>query len=68
MRTNIDIDERLIQEAMEVASLTTKKETVSLALEEFVARHRRKDLRELFGQVKFAPDYDYKAAREGTHS
>jgi hypothetical protein len=34
-------------------------------LEEFVAKRRRLDLRDLFGQVTFAPGYDHKALREG---
>ena len=65
MRTNIDIDEDLIREAMEVGNLSTKRATVTQALEEFVARRRRLDLRDLLGQVEFAPGYDHKALREG---
>ena len=65
VRTNIDIDDGLIREAMEVTGATTKKDAVTLALHELVARRRRRDLRDLFGQVDFTPGYDHKALREG---
>ena len=64
MRTNIDIDEELIRQAMDLTNLSTKKATVTLALEELVAKRRRMDLRDLFGHVTFDPDYDYKALRQ----
>lgn len=37
-RTNIDIDDDLIEEAMELYGTTTKKETVELALRRLVGR------------------------------
>ena len=65
MRTNIDIDDDLLRQAMDIAGVQTKKAAVTQALEEFIARHNRLDLRDLFGQVEFSPGYDYKALREG---
>lgn len=64
MRTNIVIDDALMQRAMEVSGLKTKKEVVEIAISEFVERHSRKDLKELRGKILFADNYDYKAARE----
>jgi len=66
MRTNIDIDEALVREAMGIAHVATKRGVVTLALQELVARGKQKDIRDLFGQVSFAEGYDYKALREGT--
>ncbi|WP_454849061.1 type II toxin-antitoxin system VapB family antitoxin [Rhizobium binxianense] len=43
MRTNIDIDDALIEEAMAVTGLSTKKATVEEALRELVLRYRRKN-------------------------
>jgi Arc/MetJ family transcription regulator len=40
MRTNIDIDDTLLAEAMEAAGLTTKKATVEEALRQLVDNHR----------------------------
>ncbi|SDB55132.1 antitoxin of type II TA system, VapB [Desulfonatronum thiosulfatophilum] len=64
MRTNIDLDDVLVEEAMRLSKATTKKEVVHQALKEFVANKRRKDLRDLRGKISFAPDYDYKTLRE----
>ena len=63
VRTNIDLDDELIAEAFRYADVRTKKDLVHLALREFVARHRRRDLRELPGTVGIRPDYDYKSLR-----
>lgn len=61
MRTNIDLDEELVQTAMRYAPVKTKRDLVHLALREFVENHRRKDLR---GEGGILPDYDHKALRE----
>ena len=66
MRTNIVIDNELMEQAMRVSGLTTKKAVVHRALEEFVERRVRKDLAELRGKIRFADGYDYKAMREGS--
>ena len=65
LRTNIVIDDKLMDEAMRVSGLTTKKDVVDRALSEFVQRHMRKDLAELQGKIQFADNYDYKEIRKG---
>lgn len=65
MRTNIDLDDRLVKEAFRYSDVTTKRELVELALREFVAARKRRDLRELVGKVTLDPAYDYKKARIG---
>ncbi|TDK37190.1 type II toxin-antitoxin system VapB family antitoxin [Rhizobium deserti] len=42
MRTNIDIDNGLLAEAMKLGGLQTKKAVVEKALQHFVRHHRRK--------------------------
>ncbi|AMD61265.1 MULTISPECIES: type II toxin-antitoxin system VapB family antitoxin [Agrobacterium] len=50
MRTNIDLDDALIAEAMEITGLSTKKATVEKALRDLVENlGRRKALEELRG-------------------
>ena len=50
MRTNIEIDDALIAEAMELSGLPTKKAVVELALRELIEYHsRKKALDELTG-------------------
>ena len=65
MRTNIELDDTLVEEAMRYAGVRTKKDLVHLALREFVARHRRRDVRELRGTVGIRSDYDHKRLRIG---
>jgi Arc/MetJ family transcription regulator len=63
MRTNIDLSEDLVAEGMKLSGARTKKELVHRALEEFVENHRRLDVRELRGKVRFRSDYDHKRLR-----
>ena len=63
MRTNIDIDDALIDEVMKVANVKTKKEAVHLALQEFLKAKKKKDLFDLAGKIAFEDSYDHKALR-----
>lgn len=63
MRTNIVIDDGLVQEAMALSKLRTKKDVVHRALEEYVRVLKKKDLRELRGKIRLAEGYDYKKLR-----
>lgn len=64
MRTNIVLDERLIKEAFHYAPVSTKRELIDLALREFIAHHKRRDIRVLRGKVQLREDYNYKSLRE----
>lgn len=63
MATNLAIDTELLEEALRVGRLRTKKETVNLALREFVNRRKQLEIIELFGTMDPDPGYDYKEAR-----
>jgi Arc/MetJ family transcription regulator len=63
MRTNIVIDDKLVEEAMALSKLKTKRDVVHRALEEYVRILKRKDLRDLQGKIRFAEGYDYKKLR-----
>lgn len=65
MRTNIVLNETLVNEAFRYTSVSTKRELVELALQEFICNHRRRDVRELQGKIKLRADYDHKKLREG---
>ena len=58
LRTNIEIDERLVEEAMKLTNRKTKKAVVNHALQELVARVKRKKMLELEGKVDWAGDLD----------
>lgn len=63
MATNLAIDQKLLEKALEVSGLKTKKETVNLALHEFINRHKQLELLNLFGKMDPDPRYDYKKGR-----
>ena len=63
MRTNIDIDDALLQEAFSVSRARTKRQLVHEALIEYVKRRRRKDLTELAGEIQFYEGFDHKSVR-----
>jgi Arc/MetJ family transcription regulator len=65
MRTNIVLDDKLVEEAMKLSNATSKKELVSKALQEFVSTRKRLNLLDLDGKIEFEKDYDYKGLREG---
>jgi Arc/MetJ family transcription regulator len=65
MRTNIVLDDNLVEEAFKYAdSIHTKKDLIETALKEFVKIRKMKNLRDLKGKIQFADDYDYKSMRE----
>lgn len=63
MATNLAIDNNLLNEALEVSGLKTKKDTVNLALKEFVNRRKQLEIINMFGKMDPDPDYDYKKGR-----
>jgi Arc/MetJ family transcription regulator len=65
MRTNIVLDEKLIKEALELSTSTTKKDLIHEALKLYIQFKKRKDIRDLKGKIRFSDDYDYKRSRVG---
>ena len=64
MATNLCIDPKLIQQALDVSGQRTKKAAVTMALQEFVARRRQKRLLDLMGQLQWDEVFDHKAERK----
>jgi Arc/MetJ family transcription regulator len=58
MRTNIVIDDDLMQEAMAVAGTTTKRSTVEAGLRALIDRERRRSILSLRGQLHWEGDVD----------
>lgn len=63
MATNLDIDPKLLERALEVSGERTKTAVVRRALEEYVARRQQKRLLELFGALEWNSEFDHKAER-----
>ena len=65
MRTNIVLNDELVDEAFKYSqTITTKRELIETALKEYVDNRKRKNIKELRGKIKFMEDYDYKAMRK----
>jgi len=64
MATNLSIDTNLLDEALKISGLPTKKDTVNLALMEFVQRRKQREITALFGSLPQDTDYDYKKGRK----
>lgn len=58
MRTSIEIDDSLMEQALRLSHLGTKKEVVHQALEQFVKRLKRMKLLEMQGKVEWKGDLD----------
>lgn len=67
MATNLALDDALIEEARQLGGLRTKKDVVTLALQEYVQRRKQLKLLDLFGAVEY-DDYDHKAQRAVTRA
>lgn len=63
MPTNLAIDDRLINEAVQLGHHRTKKDAVNAALDEYVRRRKQQRIVSLFGAIDYDEDYDYKRER-----
>ena len=64
MATNLALDTQLLQEALSIGGLKSKKDTVNTALREFVERRKQREILGIFGTMPFDEDYNYKKARQ----
>jgi Arc/MetJ family transcription regulator len=64
MATNLSIDTALLNEALLMSGLNTKKDTVNQALLEFVQRRKQREITSLFGQLPQDLGYNYKKGRK----
>lgn len=63
MSINLALNNDLINEAVKLGNHKTKKEAVTKALEEYIARRQQQKIKELFGKIDYDPKYDYKKQR-----
>jgi Arc/MetJ family transcription regulator len=62
-RTNIDLDDRLVNQGLRVFRCKSKRELVDLALKELLKDAKRKEILKLRGRVKWKGDLE--ALRRG---
>lgn len=58
MRTNIVIDDELMQQALQLSGLKTKREAVEQGLKLLIAMERQKQIRALRGTLSWEGDLD----------
>jgi Arc/MetJ family transcription regulator len=56
MRTNIDIDDELMEEALELTGLTTKRAVVEEALRMLIQLRQQAKIGELYGKLRWEGD------------
>jgi len=64
MRTNIVLDDNLVEEAFRLTDARTKRELIQLALKELIRVRRKLNLADLAGRVRLRDDFDHKAMRD----
>ena len=63
MATNLQLDDRLIREAVALGGHRTKKAAVTQALADYIRHLQQERILDLFGKVDMDPAYDYKRQR-----
>ncbi|MGV3761233.1 type II toxin-antitoxin system VapB family antitoxin [Parapedobacter sp.] len=58
MRTNIELDDQLVKQALQISKLRTKKDVVHEALKQYVATLKRKQLLSLRGKGTWEGDLE----------
>ena len=64
MKTNIDINEKLLDEAFSVSQVRSKNDLIHDALREYIRLNKRKDLTGLAGTFEFYEGYNCKELRK----
>jgi len=58
MRTNIEIDDKLMNDVMKVTGLKTKKDVVELGLKTLIRLNKQENIRKLRGKLQWNGDLD----------
>ncbi len=58
MRTNIEIDDKLMNDVLEATGLKTKKDAVELGLKTLIKLKRQERIKNFRGQLKWTGDLD----------
>ncbi len=58
MRTNIEIDDRLMADALKATGLKTKKETVELGLKTLIKLKKQEGIKQFRGKLEWSGNLD----------
>ena len=64
MSTNLALDDQLIEFAKSLGGHRSKKEAVTVALEEYVQRLKQQAILDEFGRIDYDPKYSTKTQRK----
>lgn len=64
MPTNLALDDQLIESAKSLGNHRSKKDAVTVALEEYVRRLKQQAILDEFGKIDYDPKYSYKKQRK----
>ncbi len=62
--TLIEINQKLLQEALDLSEYPTPTELIEAALQEYIQRQRQLKIVELFGTIDYDEAYNYKEQRQ----
>jgi Arc/MetJ family transcription regulator len=65
---NLALDDNLLNQAMKIGHIGTKRETVTIALKEFIERRCQKRILDLQGTITFRDDWNHKKDRQDRES
>jgi Arc/MetJ family transcription regulator len=63
MATNLQLDDKLIKQAVALGGHHTKRAAVTQALADYIRNLQQEKILDLFGKVDFTQGYDYKRQR-----
>ncbi|WP_353930827.1 type II toxin-antitoxin system VapB family antitoxin [Okeanomitos corallinicola TIOX110] len=63
MITNLEIDEKLIKEALELSGYSDQNALIAEALKQYIKNRKHQEIIELFGTIEYEDDYNYKQQR-----
>ena len=63
MRTNIEIDDKLMNDVLKATGLKTKKDVVELGLKTLIRLKKQEKIRDFRGQLKWTGDLDEMRSR-----
>jgi len=64
MATNLQLDDKLIKQAVALGCHRTKRAAVTQALADYIRNLQQEKILDLFGKVDFTQGYDYKNSEQ----
>lgn len=68
MQITLNLDESLLNKALELTALTAQDELIRLSLQELIRSRRKKNLLDLAGKIQFFDGFYHKDLREISHA